>query len=171
VVLWPVVIDTSLGKLELTLCLSKSLANALPAVELQALLHENLGSDETSALAVGDVWVSDRLPLTHTCLGLTGPVTLRVPDCERLLAAFLSEHYVQCSPESARPAPASREVELLIVSRAIEFSALAALASGARCFVGEVGREPVSVRRSGQTIGRGELIVWRGALGVRVTEA
>jgi len=29
----------------------------------------------------------------------------------------------------------------------------------------------VSVRRSGQTIGRGELIVWRGALGVRVTEA
>lgn len=169
-VLWPVVIDTTVGKLEVTLCLSASLASSLPAVELQGLLHENLGSDETPALAVGEVWVSDRLPLTHTSLGLTGPVTLRVPDCERLLPARLSEHYVSCTPESARPAPASHEVELVIVSRLVEFSALAAMASGARCFVGEVGREPVSVRRRGQTIARGELIVWRGALGVRITE-
>jgi hypothetical protein len=169
-VLWPVVVDTTVGKLELTLCLSPSRADTLPEVELQTLLHETFGPEDAPALAVGEVWVSDRLPLTRTSLGLTGPVTLRVPGSAQLVAARLTEHYVQLTPASPRPAPEPHELALVIASRTIEFLALAALGSGARCFVGDVGRELVAIRHKEQTVARGELVVWRGALGVRVTE-
>jgi flagellar motor switch/type III secretory pathway protein FliN len=36
--------------------------------------------------------------------------------------------------------------------------------------VGEVGRDSIVVSCDGHMLARGELVVWRGALGVRITE-
>jgi flagellar motor switch/type III secretory pathway protein FliN len=77
---------------------------------------------------------------------------------------------VQLTPASPRPGPEPDELALVIASRTVDFLALAAIGSGARCFVGDVGGELVAIRHKEQTVARGDLIVWRGALGVRITE-
>jgi len=179
-VLWPVAVESTLGPLELTLCLSPSLAEALPDVLLEVVLHDLLPPAHAQpTLAVGEVWVSDQLPLTNTSEGLTGPVTLRAVGSEHQARARLGAHYVQLrapdaplsgAPCSASPGAQGFPVELVIARRTLRFSALAALASGARCFVGELGQEPVLLRRAGTTLASGELISWRAALGVRVTQ-
>jgi len=177
-VLWPIAVECTTGSFELTLCLSPSLADALPDVLLEVVLHEQLPPDQAQPmLAVGEVWVSDQLPLTDTSEGLTGPVTLRAPGSAHLASARLGARYVRlrASDDLQRAPHASAvaggpQIELVIARRALSFSALAALASGARCFVGELGQEPVLLRQGGNTLARGELVLWRAALGVRLTE-
>jgi flagellar motor switch/type III secretory pathway protein FliN len=71
---------------------------------------------------------------------------------------------------SASPVAEGPQIELVIARRTLRFSALTALASGARCFVGRLGQQPVLLRQGAKTIAQGELILWRAALGVRLTE-
>jgi hypothetical protein len=177
-VLWPIAVDCTIGKFEVTLCLSPSLADALPDVSLEVVVHEQLPADQAQpTLAVGEVWVSDQLPLTDTSDGLTGPVTLRAPGSDHLASARLGGHSVRLrAPDAlpraphASPVAEGPQLELVIARRALSFSAFAALAGGARCFVGEPGQQPVLLRRGGRTLARGELVLWRSALGVRLTE-
>ena len=95
-VLWPIAVECTIGSFELTLCLSPSLADTLPDVLLEVVLHEQLPPDHAQpTLAVGEVWVSDQSPLTNTSEGLTGPVTLRAPGSAHLASARLGGHYVR----------------------------------------------------------------------------
>jgi flagellar motor switch/type III secretory pathway protein FliN len=175
-VLWPVSVESSLGKLEATLWLSPALANSLGGRHaLEVLLHEQLR--EASELTAGEVWLSDDWPLTNTTDGLLGPVTLRVPGCATMLGAQLSKHHVQLSADRLAPRKPSPDasgsranVEVVIATRGVSLTELAELRSGSRCFVGEVGSQTVLLSIEGQPPARGELVIWRGALGVRITQ-
>jgi len=175
-VLWPIAIECSLGRLEATLWLSTSFTRGQAGRHaVEVVLFEHVMRPDNEALATGEVWISDRWSLTNTSDGLTGPVVLQVPGCATSLDAQLQHNHVRGSgvrlapPETAHQHASSSAVEFVLARPALSLLQLAELAQGARYYVGEIGAEPVLLRRGRQVLAEGELVTWRGALGVRLT--
>jgi flagellar motor switch/type III secretory pathway protein FliN len=131
-------------------------------------------------LEAGDVLLSDRLPLAVTASGLVGNVELRVLGSNEILSARLENRAVCVSQlpvstdsryearESVRN-QTSESVDIVIARRALSFSDLARVITGAPLQLDEVPMDPVLVLQDGTLRAQGCLVVRRGELGVRIT--
>ena len=170
-VVWPLAVHSSLGSLETTLWLSPLLLAAQPRQHTLSLsVAERVDSELLAQLAVGDVWLSEGSPLTLTSEGLTGPVQLSVAGCDTVLSGRLARGKVRIAlaPPAPRVERESESVELVIATCSTSFLELAGLASGNAVTVDVSGRQPAQIRHRGAVIATGELVSFRGALGIRV---
>jgi hypothetical protein len=167
-VVWPLVLHTPLGALDLRIVLSEAEARALPhRFELGVLLHDRVDADVARTLAPGDLLVSDSWALTVTTRGLQGPVTVQVSGCAHDLTAHLSDGmlHVTGAPVSPREAPC---VEVRLARLGLPLHALAAALGGCPWPLSEVPSESVLLSLDGEPWAEGALVVYRGAVGVRV---
>lgn len=164
-VLWPLSLRSAFASLEGLLLLSPALAASTPTCHaIELLLRDSLEDD--APLTPGDVLTSDRWTLTDTTEGLAGPVNVRVAGTATELSAQLARGALTATGPAPTPRP--DEVTLVLATRALSFSDLASLASGSSCGVA-VGAQPARLCRGSSLLAEGELVVHRGALGLRVT--
>ena len=170
-IVWPLALRSSLGTLEASVWLSEAWVAAQPRQHTLSLtLAERVDSETLAQLAVGDVWLSEDSTLTLTSEGLTGPVLLAVAGCDAVLPGRLARGKVRTALAQPPPAVASptEPIELVISTRDTSLLELARLASGGTLAVDASGRAPAAILHRGDVIATGELISWRGALGIRV---
>ncbi len=187
--LWPLSLRTSLGPasargsarnaadahssareqgIEAALLLSPGLAAACEdRHELEVLARDFAAPDALIALALDDILVSDAWTLTATTEGLAGEVTLAVVGSEGGWSARLADGRVYARTASGPVRP--DQAELVLARHPANLLQLAQLASGAPRSIPELGRGKVSLRSAGRTLAQGELVSWRGALGIRIT--
>ncbi|MET0343892.1 MAG: FliM/FliN family flagellar motor C-terminal domain-containing protein [Polyangiales bacterium] len=165
-VLWPISLRTSFASLEALMLLAPSLAASTHARHtIELVVRDVLASD--APLARGDVFTSDRWTLTDTTTGLTGPLRVATSGISTELSARLERGTITVTgPASASPAD---EVTLVLATRDLSLAEIAALTAGAPCAFPNVGAQPALLRRDGHSVAEGELVVHRGALGVRIT--
>src|SRR5690606_6472077 len=78
-VVWPLVLETRLGAVDLRLSLSPQEAQATPeAHPFFVTLRDRVAPQDLDALAPGDLLLSDAWPLTLSAQGLVGPVEVAV---------------------------------------------------------------------------------------------
>jgi hypothetical protein len=164
--LWPVALRTLRGDLDLMLVLSGSLAESIDRAHVLELVVRDVCAEQTlRELAPGDVLLSDRWTLTHTSDGLSGDVIGVVEGSDTELLLRLGARQLK-SRGLAKPA-AGDALELVLGRVGCRLLSLAELARGGSLPL-EVSDQPVIVRRAGVPLAHGELIVHRGAIGVRV---
>jgi hypothetical protein len=160
-VAWPLALAGPTGRCDLQCLLASWRAEA--NADRYRLGISVYDSAPSVSFAAGEVWISERWNLTSTSDGLAGEVQLSVDGCAAPLAAFMSSGRVHAvGPGIA----AADTVELLLASQPVRFIDLATIAAGEPF---AIGTSEVELRRAGTTIARGELVSWRGAVGVRIT--
>jgi flagellar motor switch/type III secretory pathway protein FliN len=161
-VLWPLTLESALGRVSLTCALAPWWAEALRD---RHRLLVSVFDRATATFQAGEVWISDRWNLSSTSEGLAGEVQLSVEGCASQLSAIVGAGQLRAqSPTAARD-----QVELVLASRAVGLAELARIAAG-EPFPLAFAHE-VELRVQGETTARGELVSWRGAIGVRINEA
>jgi hypothetical protein len=169
-VVWPFALTSTFGMLHGNLLISPAMLEPLATtVVVTMALRGRLSSTDTLAeLASGDLLVSDEWSLTNTSDGLFGPVLLAARGTDTVFRGQLANGAVQaCMPlEQA----SEDELELVIAERRSSLLELAQLASGAPFPFIPTEDQPTVLRRDGQVVAIGELIVHQGALGLRVRE-
>ncbi|MET0282905.1 MAG: hypothetical protein ABW352_00485 [Polyangiales bacterium] len=161
-VLWPITLESALGPVALTAALAPGLAESLLVPHR---LTVSVFDRAPSALHAGEVWISDRWNLSSASDGLAGEVQLSVEGCTSPLSAIVSAGQLRAQgPSSTRD-----DIELVLAQEPTQFAQLARIAAGERAPFALA--DTVELRRESQAIARGELISWRGAIGVRISEA
>jgi hypothetical protein len=167
---WPHLLETELGAIDVRLLLAGATANTLAArYELQLVLRDRLPASELAVLEPGDLLVSDRWALIPTARGLEGALEVRVAGSAERLGAQLSQgalHVVGLSPEPLEP----EGVELIIARPSASLAELADIVAG-QPWVAVAPSDPVELRRGAERIATGSLVVHRGALGLRVAQS
>ncbi|MDB4985767.1 MAG: hypothetical protein JWN04_945 [Myxococcaceae bacterium] len=180
--LWPVALRTSMGTLDATVWLSRALAEHGQARHpVEVLVQESAVSGQLDRLTVGDVWLCEGSGLTLTSEGLTGPVVVSVTGTAARLSAQLRRNRVRVRGPAgatkdggAQPfvgsSAAQEPVELVIGGSSLTLLELAQLASGQLFDLHCDGAREGALCRGGVTFARGQLVAWRGAIGLRVHE-
>jgi hypothetical protein len=158
-VLWPITLD---GRVLAQCALAPWLADGLVGLHR---LRVSVFDRGPSTVQVGEVWISDRWNLSSASDGLAGEVLLRVEGCAQGLSAIVSGGRVQATG----PSTLADQLELVLGSEPKSFGELARIAGG-EPFTHAPWRE-AELRKGDEVIARGELVSWRGAIGLRVTEA
>jgi len=112
--------------------------------------------------------LSDRQALTCTSAGLVGPVEVKVEGVAETYAASLSGHTVSLKTVP-RPEARAGRVELRIARQQLSLAELGRFAQGGALQLNEVPLERVQVFQDGLLRAEGDLVVHRGALGVRIS--
>lgn len=165
---WPLTLQSSFGPLSGALLFSRSIATRLahPHV-LELLVRDRLDPLARDDLAVDDVLVGDGWALTDAVDGLTGTVTLAIPDGAVWLAGELARSAVRASGTCTIGPDAL--AELVLARLSVRFEDLARLGGGEPLTLPPLGNSPALLRAGGRAIAEGALIMHRGALGLRVT--
>jgi flagellar motor switch/type III secretory pathway protein FliN len=158
---WPLTLESALGRVALTCVLAPWRVEALPD---RHRLIVSVFDRAPEPFHAGEVWISDRWNLSSTSEGLAGEVQLSVEGCAGQLSAIVGAGRLRVQAPSA----VRDQVELVLASPAVNFAELARIAAG-EPFPLSFARE-VELRVQGQTAARGELVSWRGAIGVRINE-
>jgi hypothetical protein len=154
------------GTLPLRALLSPALAARLGPFTLRACVSDAPAPEVLSQLSPGDVLVSDAFLLTSTTRGPVGPVRLEAEGLRvggRLEAGRV---WSVPSPEQAR----TGELEIVLTERTVDMRTLALVRAGHEPAFRDVALRTVELRHEGRRLGAGELVSYRGAVGVRVTE-
>lgn len=168
-VLWPITLRFGEAPISASLLLSRACAAHTCARErVEVLVRDVPEPGLVDALAPGQVLVSDRWTLTPTSTGAAGDVWLSVSGIDTQLAAQLDGDRVVARAPASADEP--EQLALVISHCAIDMPALAALAEGTPTPIMPVGQEPARLRLGARELARGELIVHRGALGIRIGE-
>jgi hypothetical protein len=166
-VIWPFLLETPLGPLDLRLVLSAAeVSGWTESVPVTLLLTERMEQDR-SALQPGDVLLSDAWSLTVTAQGLEGGVLLALPGSAQLLKAQLTGGQL-CVVGAVSEALGPDRLELALGTFQLGFSELVALIAGEPHSVPNLPADPVYLSCAGSAFAEGSLVVHRGALGVRL---
>lgn len=157
-VLWPLTI----GRFAFTCALAPWRAEAFSD---RHLLTASVFDRGPEAFHAGEVWISDRWNLSTTSDGLAGEVQLSVAGC----VGDLSAVYTAGRVHAHAPSPAREGVEVVLARAEVRFIDLATIAAGEPFPLAPA--QQVTLRRGEDTVARGELVSWRGAVGVRISEA
>jgi flagellar motor switch/type III secretory pathway protein FliN len=161
-VLWPLALESALGRVALTCALAPWYAEGFVD---RHRLTVSVFDRAPDAFHPGEVWISDRWNLSSTSEGLAGEVQLSVAGCASRLSAIVGDGQLRAQGPSAVRDP----VELVLAEQALQFAELARLAAGEPAPISFT--HAVELRAQGRTLARGELVSWRGAVGVRINEA
>ncbi len=159
---WPIAFDSALGRVTLSCVLAPWRAEALRDPYRLTVSVFDRGPPSFQA---GEVWISDCWNLSSTSEGLAGEVQLSVVGCSSQLSAIVGQGQLR----AAAPSSLRDEVELVLSERSLRFLDLARIAAGEPYPVAFEGE--VELRSTMGTLARGELVSWRGAIGVRINEA
>ena len=116
---------------------------------------------------VGDVWISDRWTLTDTTDGLAGSVLLATHGTTTELSARLSGAGLVAM--GAAPTASPDQLELVLTRLPLSLSQVADLTAGTPHALAPIAANLVQLRRGATLLAEGELISYRGAIGVRIT--
>lgn len=167
-VLWPLTVHSTLGPIDGALLLSSAQSATFTQRHLlEVLVRDTIDPAVLATLAVGDVLVSDTWTLTDTIDGLTGSVVLAVEGTDTELRAAVRGS--QLCADGPATAPRGDRLELVLMQHSCTFTELAALASGVPCTIPSLGSAPGCLRHDGHPLADGELVMHRGAVGIRIT--
>jgi hypothetical protein len=175
---WPLSIESSMGKLDVLLWLRSAwLVEQQTRVWLELSVRETVDRELLEQLKLEDVLLFEAASLTLTSEGLAGPVELSVLGAKTRASARLSraslrvQHFHLGADEvGPTPAPERPTLELVLSARSIGLLQLAQLASGQPLATPELDQGAALLRHAGHDLARGELVSWRGTLGLRVTQ-
>ncbi|HEX5659555.1 MAG TPA: FliM/FliN family flagellar motor C-terminal domain-containing protein [Polyangiales bacterium] len=157
---WPLTLESALGRVSLRCAIAPWRAESPVRHRLNVSVFERA----PEGLRAGEVWISDGWNLSSTSEGLAGEVQLSVEGCASQLAAIVGAGRVRAhAPSSSRD-----QLELVLASQDVSFTELAQIGAG-EPFRADFSK--VELRSEGRTLARGELVSWRGAVGVRINEA
>ncbi|HEY6878897.1 MAG TPA: hypothetical protein VI299_12795 [Polyangiales bacterium] len=157
-VLWPI----KLAGVTFACALAPWRAEALPG---RHLLSASVFDHGPEAFRAGEVWISDHWNLSTTSDGLAGEVQLASAGCATTLDAI----YTRGRVHAHAPGPARNGIEVVLASAEVRFIDLATIAAGEPFPLAPA--QKVMLRRGPDTVAHGELVTWRGAVGVRINEA
>lgn len=167
-VVWPLSVMSSFGALHASLLLTPPVLGCLGLFgNLELSLRDRAEPTAISELALDDLLVSDEWTLTNTTEGLAGEVVLSTPGTSSAFAARLSRGQVRVR----HPVEKTRDgaVELVLARRQVPVLELAGVAAGKPLQFAPLPEELVALYRGGELLAEGELIVHRGAIGMRIT--
>ncbi len=170
-VIWPMLLTTPLGRVDLRLLLSEALAASVPEeARLSLVLRDRLAREAWTALSAGDVLWSEALPLTLTTQGLVGELELCIEGCADGLAVRVDGDVVTASQHTlSERVPDS--LELVLGQGSLRLLELAQAASGRPVSLGTpLPNERVSLHYPDAAPRLGELVAHRGGFGVRLLE-
>ena len=166
--LWPLALETSFGKLDGMLLCSRALASGVRGIHsIEVLVRDAPDRGQPFTASVGDVWISDRWLLTDTTEGLAGSVLLGTPGAATELHARLAGP--QLVATGPAPTTAPDQLELVLAQLPLPLSALADLVAGLPQAITPIAATAVQLRRGAAMLAEGELVTYRGAVGVRIT--
>lgn len=173
-VVWPVGIVTPLGLVDVRVLLSEHFAASIQEDALLSLiLREDLDREDWTALSPGDVLLSDGIPLTLTVGGLIGDLELAVAGCAERLSVRLECDVLRLRERAPPRADSAQScsLEIILARGTLGLLELARAASGQPVtFATPIPSERVALHYPGCAPKLGELVVHRGAFGVRICE-
>jgi len=168
-VVWPFVLRTPLGSVDLRVLWSDELlAQCGLRAPLWVELSDEIAAAELAQLDVGDHLVSDAWALTVTTTGLVGNVEVRVLGCHERWSARLSGDSLLLGASLSTTAHDATRVRFVIAAQEISLEALARLSAGQPLTLHEAPSPRVRVVTEQGALAEGVLIVQRGELGVRI---
>jgi len=166
--LWPVAVASSFGPLQATLLLSLGALEQWPLSACVSLfLRDRCEPAELRELSRGDLLLSDAWTLTPTTEGLTGDVLVGTAGADGVLTARLARGALEAR---AVVDGSEEQLELVLTRRTLPLLALARFAAGEPLALAPAEGESASLRWRGTELARGELVVRRGAVGLRIDE-